>query len=140
MAEVAAAIDALLAGQGALTAAEERRERLRLSFNILVSRDGLAADRTAGNLLQSHGWRVWRLTGDQLRKTSLRDLRDFYYRYDINLIHAFAGTTFKVRLSALLSGLTMVFPVFYLPADKKQRGDIADLAEYYAFSSNRRAY
>jgi heptosyltransferase-2 len=126
-ADVAAAVSELLSGQGKLTPAEEK---LRLSFNILVCGNDERAQRTV-RLLQSQNWRVWYLAEAELKRMSLSGLRDYYQHYDINLVQAFAKTPFKVRLSALLTSLTMTFPAYYLPDNGQEFNDLDQLVEYY---------
>jgi len=138
-AEVAQAIADLLGGQGGLFPAEEKMERLRLSLNILVCGDDQRAKRIVA-ILQSQAWRVWHIPEDKLKRMSLFDLRDFYHLYDINLIHAFAHTPLKVKVSALLTGLTMAFPVFYLSDDGSDFTGIGDLADHYQSRSNQRVF
>ncbi|MFA5112780.1 MAG: glycosyltransferase family 9 protein [Candidatus Margulisiibacteriota bacterium] len=138
-AQVAQAISELLSGQGALTAVEEKSERLRLSLNILVCGDHERA-KQAVKVLQSRNWRVWYLSEAELKRMSLSVLRDYYHLYDINLIQAFANTPFKVRLSALLTSLTMTFPVYYFTDDGRDLPGGEALLDYYSGIANRRSF
>ena len=136
-AEVVEAIAELLGGQGALTKADEKMDRLRLSFNILILGEGPRAKRTMA-VLKENDWRFWHIPDDELRKMSLKDLLAFYHLYDINIIQAFTKTSLKVKVSAILTSLTMLFPVLSLKDDGLEFKEIGPLADYYQDRSNRR--
>jgi len=135
--EVAKAIDQLMSGEGILSPEEERLDREKLTFNLLIVGKGEKKEQALG-ILKTNGWRVWTIALEDLKKLSLRELQGFYHRYDINIVHAFPQTPFKLRISTLLTSLTMPFPVFYLRDEGKDFKNITALADYYTDKFNKR--
>ncbi len=134
---VAQAIDDLMSGKGALSPEEERLDREKLTFNILLIGDD-KKKKPVLEILTKSGWRVWNISQPELKKMSLRALQDFYHTYDINIVHAFDGTPFKIRFSTLLTSLTMPFPVFYLRDEGLDFRNITALADFYTEKFNKR--
>jgi ADP-heptose:LPS heptosyltransferase len=135
--EVLTAADALLAGGGAMTPAEEKLDRERISFNILAVGDG-PRKASAVNLLNGSNWRVWELSAGELDRISVRDLLELFIRYEINIVHSFVGSRWKLRLATLLTSLKMVFPAMLVRDEGKSFGDLASLIKFYEDKFNRR--
>jgi heptosyltransferase-2 len=135
--EVLSAADALLAGKGTMTPAEEKLDRERISFNILAVGDG-PRKASAVRLLNDNGWRVWELSAGELARITVHDLLDLFIRYEINIVHSFVRHSWKLRLATLLTSLKMVFPTMLVKDKGKNFADLPELVAYYEDKFNRR--
>ncbi|MEA3492895.1 MAG: glycosyltransferase family 9 protein [Candidatus Margulisiibacteriota bacterium] len=111
--DVLLAAEELLAGKGSLSKEEDKLERARLSFNILTFGNDPLKNKILKQL-KDKNWRVWDISAEDLKKIGLRDLLDFLFRYDINIIHAMGQSSPKLKIAALLSCLKSPSPIIYL--------------------------
>ncbi len=130
VAEVLLAAEELLAGKGALTQEEDKLERARLSFNILTFGNSPLKDKIT-NLLKDNDWRVWDISPEDLNKMSLRDILEFLFKYDINIIQAIGRSSLKLKIAALISCLKTPSPIIYLNNKGTDFDNINSLAHYY---------
>lgn len=130
VAEVLLAVEELLAGKGALSQEEDKIERARLSFNILTFGNNPLKDNIL-KILKDNNWRVWDISTEDLKKMNLRNIIEFLFKYDINIIQAIGQSSLKLKIAALVSCLKTPAPAIYL--DNKGTGfdNINSLAHYY---------
>ncbi|MDI6731160.1 MAG: glycosyltransferase family 9 protein [Candidatus Margulisbacteria bacterium] len=135
--EVFSAACGLLEGEINASPAEDKLERERLSFNILLAGDSPEKE-AVYQILQKNNWRVWSFSQPEIVKLSLKDLQAFYHFREINILHVFGKVPFKLRLSALLTTLNMPFPVMLVEDQNNRCSNFSELVRFYEDKFNHR--
>ncbi|MEE8638178.1 MAG: glycosyltransferase family 9 protein [Candidatus Margulisiibacteriota bacterium] len=128
--EVALAAFELLSGKGLISPEEQKLERERLSFNILLIGSGPRKEKIA-RILKENDLRFWAMSIEEAKKMSIKKLLDRYSQYDINILQIISQSCFKLRLSALLTSLSMPIPVLHLADEGREFNNITSLLNYY---------
>jgi ADP-heptose:LPS heptosyltransferase len=130
VAQAAEAADELLAGKKTLNAEEERLYRIRLTLNILLIGESSQKEKLF-RILKDADFRVWQFSGQELRALSIKEIREFMVRYDINLIHSFGNIPFKFKVAVLLAKIKTAFPALQIKNRAANIITIKDLVDLY---------
>ena len=127
---MALAASELLSGKGLISPEEQKLERERLSFNILLIGSGPRKEKIA-RILKENDWRFWAMPIEEAKKMSIKELLNRYNQDDINILQIIGQSSFKLRLSALLTSLSMPIPVLHLADEDREFNNINSLLNYY---------